>query len=149
MIADPMASRLQVGIIGTGVTSADANADMIGFGPGSRTTRAINTIPASWSGAIIKCGFVIEHAPTKSGRMRSLIRADVTGAAVGDSYLPGVTASAYLVVDHPVTYVNGNIDKNVVDAAVSALLNTLVMSKPVGSDFVATQALKDFVGGEP
>jgi hypothetical protein len=140
MIADPLTTRAQS--LGSGYTSEQVSLDMVGFGPGSKTTRRDNV---NGTNRPIKC--TIEHTVTKAARRRSVLRFDISVNNAVDGE-PDYTASAYLVLDQQ--DLPAGTSGYAVDVAVSALINTLVTSRAAGAnDFVATAALTDFIGGEP
>jgi len=148
MIADPIATRIS-NINGTTLTDDNVNIDMIGFGPGSKTTRKLDPTSNVNTSLVQDVRCSIEHTVTKSARRRSVIRFDVT-SVVDSSLLKVHTASAYLVVDQPDVYSgDSGLDAATTDTAVSALLSALITSRAGGASIVESAALNDFLNGEP
>jgi hypothetical protein len=147
MIADPVYSRAQC-IVSTGITSGNATFDMVAFGEGSKTTRNLN-VPATFFNYLAAGTLLFEHTKTKGGRLRSVARLDVTGLPASGSTIPGISASAYLVLDKPAILLGGQQDKGVVDAVLSLLFNALVNSRSAGNDSAFSAVMTDWYGGEP
>jgi len=148
MIADPVNSRFQ-NVLGSGVSSVDVTADMVAFGPGSKTTRNLN-VPLGLASYLASGKFSFEHSETKGSRRRSVLRLDLQGLANIDNLaISAISTSAYLVLDRPVNLLGGQQDKGVIDANLSILINSLVTSKASAGDAVWSALLQDWYRGEP
>lgn len=146
MISDPLNTRIQnVHAGATAITQEAQTFDTLAFGPGSKTSRQITALDNQAKISQIKCS--IEHSTTKAGRRRSVLRFDSSVSPEKSVDAGSHTASAYLVIDQEDI---PNVDNTtVVDAAVSVLIHSVVLTKASNAVFVVQTALTDFLGGEP